>query len=234
MARREVEVDTVVDGVRMTVVRKGIRNMYVRIYHDGRVRISLPFRVTDREAESFIASKLPWIKEQRSHMETAPEERQQPQFAPGSIFHVWGKGLMIREMVSPTDRAEIDDDTVILHLRPGATDADRLKALNALLRREMERALPSVAAAAQCIVGLSAEEWRLRDMRTKWGTCNIGAKRIWLNIQLAKRDPSCLEYVTIHELTHLRAHHHDARFKAYMDIYCPDWRERKKLLNSPL
>ena len=84
------------------------------------------------------------------------------------------------------------------------------------------------------IVGKSAAEWRIKNMKTKWGTCNIRARRIWLNLQLAKYPVSCLEYIIIHELTHLWERYHNAHFKSLMDKFCPDWRERKKTVNTPL
>jgi len=89
-------------------------------------------------------------------------------------------------------------------------------------------------ARAETIVGKSAAEWRIKNMKTKWGTCNIRARRIWLNLQLAKYPVSCLEYIIIHELTHLWECYHNAHFKSLMDKFCPDWRERKKIVNTPL
>lgn len=72
-------------------------------------------------------------------------------------------------------------------------------------------------------------------MKTKWGTCNIQAKRIWLNLELAKKDKHCLEYVVVHEMTHLLERHHNARFMELMDKFMPNWRFYKDELNrAPL
>lgn len=69
-------------------------------------------------------------------------------------------------------------------------------------------------------------------MKTRWGSCNTQAKRIWLSVELAKKSPKCLEYVLVHELVHLFERNHNARFKAYMDAFLPDWRDRRALLNQ--
>ena len=82
------------------------------------------------------------------------------------------------------------------------------------------------------ITGLKANEWRTKYMKTRWGTCNIIAKRIWLNVQLAQKPPVCLEYVILHELTHLIEKHHNARFYGYVAKFMPDWQEIRARLNN--
>lgn len=69
-------------------------------------------------------------------------------------------------------------------------------------------------------------------MKTRWGTCNIQKKRIWLNIQLAEKPPECLEYVVTHELTHLHEAGHNKRFWSLMDRFYPEWRRAKQLLKE--
>jgi hypothetical protein len=71
-------------------------------------------------------------------------------------------------------------------------------------------------------------------MRSRWGTCNIRARRIWLNLELAKYPPECLEYVVVHEMVHLLERSHNARFKSLMDRFLPDWRARKRTLGAGL
>ena len=96
------------------------------------------------------------------------------------------------------------------------------------------RVVPPLLARAESIVGKRAAEWHIKNMKTKWGTCNICAHRIWLSLHLAKYPLPCLEYIIIHELTHLWERYHNAHFKSLMDRFCPDWRERKKLVDTPL
>ena len=69
-------------------------------------------------------------------------------------------------------------------------------------------------------------------MKTRWGTCNTKDKRIWLALNLAKKHPECLNYVIVHELTHLHVPNHSKEFWARMDVYYPQWRDVRKLLNE--
>lgn len=67
------------------------------------------------------------------------------------------------------------------------------------------------------------------------GSCNTNDKRIWLNLELAKKPPECLEYILVHELVHLLERKHNTRFKAFMDEFMPKWSLHRNILNtSPL
>lgn len=104
--------------------------------------------------------------------------------------------------------------------------------MNEFYRKEIKNKIPEVLEKCVNVVGKRPNEWRVKNMKTRWGTCNTRDKRIWLNLQLAKKPMDCLEYVTIHELTHLYVPNHGKEFKEYMDIFCPNWKELKKKLNN--
>ena len=90
--------------------------------------------------------------------------------------------------------------------------------------------LESVIIKCERKTGICADEYRIKNMKTRWGTCNIEKRRIWINLQLAKKPMECLEYVVIHELVHLLEKNHTHRFHALVEEYCPIWREAKKSL----
>jgi predicted metal-dependent hydrolase len=72
-------------------------------------------------------------------------------------------------------------------------------------------------------------------MKTRWGTCNPAAGRIWLNLELAKKPLACLEYILVHEMVHLLERCHNERFRALMDKVLPTWRmSRAELNRAPL
>jgi predicted metal-dependent hydrolase len=74
--------------------------------------------------------------------------------------------------------------------------------------------------------------WGIKKMKTKWGSCNPTAQRVWINLELAKKPELCLEYIVVHELVHLLERNHTDRFMVLMDGFMPDWRSRRALLNS--
>ena len=84
----------------------------------------------------------------------------------------------------------------------------------------------------QPIVGKNPQFWGVKKMKTKWGSCNTSDSRIWINLELAKKSPECLEYILVHELVHLHERHHDDNFRRLMDKFLPHWRKSRDLLKS--
>jgi hypothetical protein len=84
----------------------------------------------------------------------------------------------------------------------------------------------------QAVLGVQASSWGIRRMKTQWGSCNPSSQRIWLNLELAKKPPQCVEYIVVHELMHLRERHHNAHFVSLMNRYLPNWELARSLLNS--
>jgi len=78
-------------------------------------------------------------------------------------------------------------------------------------------------------------DWHVKRMKTRWGTCTVEARRIWLNLELVTEPPQCLEYIIVHEMVHLLERRHNGRFVAYMDEFLPQWRLfRDELNQAPL
>lgn len=96
----------------------------------------------------------------------------------------------------------------------------------------IEAAVTHVNQQMEKVIGVNTKDWGVKRMRTRWGTCNIKAKRIWINLELAKKPIECLEYIIVHELIHLLERLHNDKFKAYMNRFYPKWKMQKKILNS--
>ena len=79
---------------------------------------------------------------------------------------------------------------------------------------------------------MPVDEVRIKKMKTLWGSCNIEARRIWLNLELVKKPASCLELVLVHEMIHLIEHRHNERFRKLMDRFMPQWRVHRDALNQ--
>ncbi|MDD1609357.1 MAG: M48 family metallopeptidase [Methylococcaceae bacterium] len=108
----------------------------------------------------------------------------------------------------------------------------REQVLIAWYRQALKAKIPELIHKWQPIIGVTVRDWGVKRMKTKWGTCNINAARIWLNLELIKKPEHCLEYVVVHEMVHLLERHHNARFTAYMDQFLPHWRSHKHELNQ--
>ena len=107
--------------------------------------------------------------------------------------------------------------------------------LNDWYRHHLKALLPDLIARWEPVVGVQVADWGVKKMKTRWGSCNTQECRVWLNLELAKKPPHCLEYVLVHEMVHLLERHHNAHFTALMDQYMPQWRlYRDELNQAPL
>jgi predicted metal-dependent hydrolase len=99
-------------------------------------------------------------------------------------------------------------------------------------RKELKKLVPELILKWEKIIGVTSHDWGIKQMRTKWGACNIDEKRIWLNLELAKKPLICIEYIVVHELVHLLERNHNEKFVKHMDHFMPKWRIHRDLLNS--
>lgn len=133
-------------------------------------------------------------------------------------------------------KVEVRNNTYIdLYVREGSNEAQRQQVIMSWYRQQLKQEISPLIEKWQKNMGVKVEDWGVKLMKTKWGTCNIQAKRIWLNLELAKKDKHCLEYVVVHEMVHLLERHHGDRFVALMNKFMPNWKFYKDELNrSPL
>ncbi len=220
------------DGITILLEKKRIKNFYIRIYPaTGEVRISAPSFMSEKALDTFIESKMPWIQKHQNKRELVREAR----YISGEIVRLWGESYTLTVLESKDRKNEVslgEDHQMQLVIRPESTVQTRQSLLNAFLREELTRRIPEALARCERIVGVHANELRIKNMKTRWGSCNIAEKRIWINVTLAQKDPVCLDYILIHELCHLYERKHNAVFKAYMDRFMPEWRMIRKKLNE--
>lgn len=215
------------------VVRKSIKSLRLVVYRaTGKVRIAVPLRVSEAEVLQVVTARLDWIRRQQEkfaqHVHPAPLE-----YVTGEVHPFQGRHfrLNVVEQIG-TPRVIQHEDSLEMQVRPNSDTAQRAAVLSAWYRTQLQAQIPALIAHWQPIMGVQVGEWRIKQMKTKWGTCNTRVHRIWLNLELAKYLPACLEYVVVHEMTHLLEPSHNARFKALMDQFMPNWRECKKVLNT--
>ena len=226
-----------VRGLKVDVVRKDIKNLHLGVYPpEGRVRVAAPLRVNDEAIRLAVISKLPWIKRQQNRF-LSQERQSEREYVYRENHYFFGQRYLLNviEHVGQS-RVEIQNKTRIdLYVPPGSDPLKREQVLLAWYRRELKALIPSLIKKWEEIIGVTVEDWGVKKMKTKWGSCNINERRIWLNLELAKKPVECLEYVVVHEMVHLLERNHTDRFKQTMDQFMPQWRQNRDILNqSPL
>lgn len=222
-----------VSNIPVEVVKKKIKNMHLSVLPpDGKVRVSAPETLSDESIILFVRTKIGWIKKQQEIFELQPRQSER-QYVSGETLYVWGRQYFLQVEYSYRGNSLVlSGDKAILTVRKESTPKQRETFVNewyrSLLKAEVEKYLPKW----ERITGLKCSSWQSKYMTTKWGTCNTSTRKIWLNLQLAKKPIECLEYVILHELAHLEVKNHGPKFVAILDQYMPYWREYKKQLND--
>ncbi len=191
-------------GIPVEVRRKRVKNLNLRVRTDGTVVLSIPLHASMATARAFAARKEPWIAR---HVDRQAAVEGGREAVPGETARdAWERTHLWGEPLSPA----IASDTA---------------AVAALHAREVERVLPQAVEKLESAMGVHANRWSIRRMKTHWGSCTPASGAIHINARLAAYPPACLEFVVAHELVHLMEPSHGQRFHMLLDIYCPRNRE---------
>lgn len=223
-----------IENIQVEVIWKKVKNINIRIKPPGeKVFVSAPLEVSTNTIVELIRSKKDWIAAKQSLLRrelksrfalvnTESEMLFQGHRYPVEWLHTTGK-----------NRLKMYHDQKIVIRSTGVLSASgREDLMSDWYRSQLKLIVPELLNKWLPIIGVELGEWRIRRMKTRWGSCNIVKRRIWLNLELVKLPPACLEYVVVHELVHLLEAKHNARFWGLVESFLPDWQERRKTLRA--
>jgi predicted metal-dependent hydrolase len=223
-----------VGGVKVEVVRKAIKNLHLGVYPpDGRVRVAAPLVLSDSAVRVAVIGKLRWIRRQQATFSRQARQPQRQMVAGESHFFL-GKRYRLT-LVETHGRCDVilrSRKVMEIHAHPQGGTEHRERVLLRWYRERLRELVPPLVAKWEGRLGVRVAAWGIKAMKTKWGTCNPRARRIWLNLELVKKPSECLEYIVVHELAHLLVRHHDDQFHALMGQYLPRWRQIRRDLNA--
>jgi predicted metal-dependent hydrolase len=216
------------------VVSKNIKNMHLSVYPPtGRVRIAVPLNVEEDVIRLFAISKLAWIKRHQRNFETQERESTRVYLTRESHYFEGRRYLLrITEHEAPPKIKITTKTHIDLFVRPNTTTEQRQSILNEWYRKQLKGQIPTLIEKWEKKLNVEVEDWGVKQMKTKWGTCNVDEKRIWINLELAKKPIHCLEYIVVHEMLHLIERKHNDRFLFLLDKYLPQWKFSKDELNA--
>jgi len=223
-----------VGGLPILVVRKAIKNLHLGVYPpDGRVRVAVPLAVSDAAVRVAVIGRLRWIHRQREAFGQQARESEREMVSGESHYYL---GRRYRLALVPGEgRSKVTlrgRNALELEGRLDLSAKQRERVLLRWYRERLREFAAPLIESWQAVLGVNVEAWGIRKMKTRWGSCNTGARRIWLNLDLIKKPPECIEYLVVHELVHLLIRHHDERFHALMDQHLPRWRAIRTTLNA--
>lgn len=223
-----------VHGLGVQVVRKAIKNLHLGVYPpNGRVRVAAPLAVGDDAVRRAVIGKLSWIRKQQAQFAAQPRQTER-EMVSGESHYFLGRRYRLRVVQREgPGQVVLRSRTILeLHVRSTSDALERERVLHRWYRLRLRELVPPLLLKWEPILGVHVASWRIKKMKTKWGACSADARRIWLNLELAKKHVQCLEYMIVHELTHLVERRHNDRFVSLLDRHLPHWRHQRKALNS--
>ena len=223
----------IVSEIPIDVQKKDIKNMHLQVKPpDGHVVISAPLSVDDKVIEAYARTQMRFIKRSIGRFQDQSRASKR-QYISGETIYIWGKQYyLVFEPNNYRNSFVVHNQNIILSMNSNSTVKQResyvREEYRKLLKEEINKRLPKW----EKTTGLQCDSWQTKYMVTKWGSCSIDKRKLWFNLQLAQKPVECLDYVILHELTHLLTRKHDEVFVNNMDTYMPNWREIRKELND--
>lgn len=219
-----------VNGIEILIRRKPIKNLYLRIEQETlQAVISAPLRMPAVDIERVVLSKANWLQQKldflaKRRLVFAAQE------TAGESLWLWGKQYAVRFILG-REKIVIAENEVIFSGSIENSSTEKLtRCIDKLYRQQLAQQIEKFAAFWQKRLQLTADGWRIRKMKTRWGTCDTFSRMITINYNLVRLPVECLEYIIVHELAHLYEPSHNSRFKNFLTQNLPDWKQRESLL----
>ncbi len=224
-----------IGGTQVEVHRKKIKNLHVGVYPpDGRVRVAAPESISADAIRTAVLTRMDWIRRRQARF-LAQERQSVRRYVSGETHYVFGRRrrLAVTEWDKKVHRVALEGGNRLRLFVPTGSSFENRRAWIRNWRRAQLREVagPKVEKWASALQ-VAPTSWGIREMKTKWGSCNPKTGRIWLNLELSKKPVEAVDYIVLHELAHLVSARHDERFISILDTHMPRWRQIQSELNA--
>ncbi|WP_419420097.1 M48 family metallopeptidase [Legionella sp. D16C41] len=222
-----------IEGFQVELTRKPVKYINLRITSQGNIKVSAPKRSSLSSISRFVKDKSDWIVNNQERLKSK-ETIINLHLREGENHFFLGKRYKLLLKQSTTKSEIVLNEPYLYCYAPNINSDIKQATLHNWYRKQMLALLPSLIKKWEPIIGVHILEYGVKIMKTRWGSCNTVAKRIWLNLHLIQKPLVCLEYVLVHEMVHLLEPSHNKRFHSLMTQFMPNWPDYKLLLNTKL
>ncbi len=221
------------NDIDVEIIQKNIKNVHLSVYPPkGRVKVSAPESMAIETIRVYVISKLGWIKKRKEKL--SGQERETRRECIDRESHYFnGKRYLLKVVErDAAPQVSLSHSKIVLQVRPGSDEVKKRSVLDGWYRQQLKEKISSLIPWWEKKIGVSVEQYTVRKMKTKWGSCTPASRSIRINLELSKKPPECLEYIVVHELAHLLEPSHNSHFIALMDRFMPKWRMYRDELNA--
>ena len=216
------------------VHRKKVKNINLRIRPNMEIYISAPMNLHSDYIENFIRSKEKWIKQVLQKIEEAKQNQLPSQYLSGVKHKYLGKEYELEVKQGNSNRVSIKEGKIILTVISNIFENsdEKKKVMEKWYFENAQKVFVNAIQKWLEILDESIEKLSIKPMKSRWGSCNYVKRYINLNTELIKRTQFEIEYVVLHELTHLKYPNHGKGFYRYIENYMPNYKIAEKMLNA--
>ena len=218
-----------VDDLIVTIkYRRKMKNIYLKVEKNADVVVSAPPRTPNYIIKKLVQENIDEIKLRRTNI--LKNGHTFKNYVTGEKHYVFGKELTLEVRLGDKNKVTLSNDKLYLSVKDKYQDREQM--VTRELRKVVYNKCLEFLNKYEKLMNVYVEQLRIKKMKTRWGTCNIEAKRIWINYELVKYPVECLEHTIVHELTHLLETNHTPRFYTLLGKYYPNYRENDKLIKE--
>jgi hypothetical protein len=219
--------------IQCTISRKDCRSLRIAITPDLKVKISAPLRASESFIHDSLQKKIPWIIKSMNRLKNRQVLQTPDKYVSGEKLAYLGKEFTLKVIKGKKEPVILFGDSLMVKI--SKTDIRSVKReLDKWYRTRAETIFGRYLREGYSIVSqyvINEPFLKIRRMKSRWGSCSRSGK-ITLNLRLIHLPPVCIEYIVMHELCHLRYLNHSKDFYTFLQKCMPDWKDRKKILES--
>ncbi|MCB4758778.1 MAG: M48 family metallopeptidase [Sulfurovum sp.] len=215
----------------VTIVRKGVKHIHLKVKPSGEVILTAPTDSNKREIEYVLQKRAGWIDKKIAFFDTHRDVVEK-EYVSGENFKYLGRNYRLKVIGSQEEKVKLQRGYLQVFTKETANIERKKKLLQAWYRQKAQIYFSKAIEKYKPIVKQEIETVRIREMKTRWGSCNPSKGYINLNLKLIEKPTECIEYVVFHELAHLVYADHSMEFYNYLSLFMPDWKKRKERLES--
>ncbi len=220
-----------VEVAKIKVIKKDVKHINIRVKPNCDVILTAPINTKETDITYVLKKRAGWIDKKiafyKEYQRAVPKE-----YVSGENFCYLGRNYRLKVIESSDEGVKLQRG----YLQVFVKDTDNLIKKKKLVKEwyliKAEIHFQKAIEKYQPIVKKEIEYIRIREMKTRWGSCNPGKGYINLNSELIKKPMECIEYVVFHELAHLVYADHSNKFYNYLSLFMSDWKERKEKLEQ--
>ena len=231
-----LELSQINGTIDVKIVRKNIKNVHLKVFRSLEVVLSVPMQVPQEWIENFLCKRIKWIDEQITKYKLSDGTNTLDSIKNGTSVQMLGKDMRIVFQEDSENYIEVDEKRITLYLKDVTNEefAKKMflrwwkKAAEDVFQNELNSLYEKIFKKYQ----IAKPDIYVRKMKTLWGSCTPSKSKVTFNNYLFKANIRCIQYVVLHELTHLLYPNHSKQFYDFLTVHMPDWQERKKQLDT--